>query len=684
MSELLDLWQPVRYPLAAPGESRGLDHSTAAMRTAANGNPYLAVALHDPIGIATELSLLLGRVMDSWQDYNAQAAHAMWASDVVDVLIWSEHERISSRAQHQAAPGIDPAFYSDAMRRNIRAREVQEWERWKSGILDEEARAEFIAAYHDNKQNAEQEIRLASEQAARWWVYDGAGNPQDSLDIYDENDIESYLAMRSAAARCILGLNECQLGRDAIAAELTEDGPTGRLARYVAGHPDIISFISPGAAAGGGASNTGLSAVVESLFETFPSDDGSRMLSTVMTGVAVERGLINSANPRLEKGLVRVGQFLEGIPAVDRVMHRVSEAARKVMVLAGVPEERVQAARLLPRETTVEWVEPRPYTDIQAGRRYQQSLERLRFWNDIQIRVGGLTVLLNGFNIMQTMEHLNDSERSSLMKVMSVGTTGVGIAASVQQLRSYQLMGRAIVARMAQNEAQFSVLKAKADMKALSALGWGALWSFGVGVQDFSSRGSYLSGKTARINDLGVATQLGAGAIGGAMYFSHKLGIGAINSRLLSIGGWVIVGLMVAYAVFATWRDLRARDDWMRAGYWGTEATLDPEREKEAFYKRFYAPQITSEEGLLGSLVRSTFVPVRIDLPGYDPHLSQVRIRSGGWLSIGGEETEIDEVEMEGDIGIARIRRLRGTFEVEYWPDVVGQPDLKLTETKTL
>ena len=53
-------------------------------------------------------------------------------------------------------------------------------------------------------------------------------------------------------------------------------------------------------------------------------------------------------------------------------------------------------------------------------------------------------------------------------------------------------------------------------------------------------------------------------------------------------------------------------------------------------------------------------------------------------LSLSCSRLEIVDVQMDGDVGIARVRRLRGIVEVDYWLDMVDQPDLKLTGSKIL
>ena len=67
-------------------------------------------------------------------------------------------------------------------------------------------------------------------------------------------------------------------------------------------------------------------------------------------------------------------------------------------------------------------------------------------------------------------------------------------------------------------------------------------------------------------------------------------------------------------------------------------------------------------------------------LPGYTPQMSKVIINQGQFLGMGYEEIESKVVHENGSgyVDFA-VNNLMGSAAVEYWPDYIGDPSLKMT-----
>ncbi len=157
-------------------------------------------------------------------------------------------------------------------------------------------------------------------------------------------------------------------------------------------------------------------------------------------------------------------------------------------------------------------------------------------------------------------------------------------------------------------------------------------------------------------------------------------------------GGCGRVNLCVSLfkSLIVIYRDKAKKEEWLRASYWGTSPEFkDGKEEQHELFKTLLKPRVITDINEWGVLANA-FMPtlgrelpdrtIRVFLPGYAPQISKLIITQGKILGMGSEKIEREVVHENGNgyVDFA-VNNLLGRTMVEYWPDYIGDPDLKMT-----
>lgn len=686
--DLNQQWASMRKPYTKPADAPNIDSLDSELRQAGNEDCYgLAVVLHDPVGIACELSDMQGAVMGSWQEYEASASRAMWASDAANMLAWQKRHDISKSLKHQTAPGIDPGFYSSAMRERINSQEENQWEDWKNELFRDHAREQFKEEYFKNKQEAQEEIELAAQQCVRWWQYSGKGDLQSALQTYDEKDRIGFLNLRCVTARCLSGMVQCEIGLDAIATELTPEGPEGVLARVTTGHPEVNAFLSvvgPGLKGLTELANQNL----ERLSQVIPADDASRALGATLVTTLLRREIL-SIKRLANSNYIQILHIMESVE-INRLDVALSAAPALLLREAGVDAERAahfaltksnRNSRLSLYIATTGASPPHPPMAPRETHAQQAA------WQNVRLGVGGLSLLLSTLNMKRVLTDLTDEDRSAFTKSMSAVSGLSATGSSVAQLQQFRLLKRADTGKLSSTAGD--ALRREAARFEIKAIGLGAISALMMASYELLSADEYY-GKNKQLSMVASGVQFGAFLVGGAMYLDKKYGLKLLPARFLNVSGWVLLALEIAYILIVIYREKAKKEEWLRSSYWGTSPEFkDAKEEQHALYQTLLKPRVVTDINEWG-IIANTFMPVlggvlpdrtvRVFLPGYTPQISKVVINQGNFLGLGAEEIESKVVHENGSGYVDfSVNNLMGSTAVEYWPDYIGDPNLKMT-----
>ncbi|MGY8916412.1 MAG: hypothetical protein ACKVJF_15175, partial [Flavobacteriales bacterium] len=163
-----------------------------------------------------------------------------------------------------------------------------------------------------------------------------------------------------------------------------------------------------------------------------------------------------------------------------------------------------------------------------------------------------------------------------------------------------------------------------------------------------------------------------------------------LPARFLNVSGWVLLALEIAYILIVIYREKAKKEEWLRSSYWGTSPEFkDAKEEQHALYQTLLKPRVVTDINEWG-IIANTFMPVlggvlpdrtvRVFLPGYTPQISKVVINQGNFLGLGAEDIESKVVHENGSGYVDfSVNNLMGSTAVEYWPDYIGDPNLKMT-----
>ena len=610
--------------------------------------PARVVALHDTTGVMSELGNLAGKELEVLQIYSADAARKLRVSEWIDVLGERKRREVeldifnNDPIGSALPPGVGGGAANAARDRAYRAGVAAETTRLTPARNDE--RRQFVTEHPDVLSDLTEAVVAAAATAEQ--VHQSLqGKHGATLALYDEQDAENFLALRRVVAFSLGVLTLDDDGVNAIASELTEDGPTGLMARALLGHPDVNTYVQwRGNALRAGRNITG--EVVERLntvIESLPADDGSRQLS-VIVGALVAKGKLSSAGQFWASAYAPALEVLTGEAGLKQAVP-VSEAGTWLRDRTGGkgvngfrPVTVARAANDL-----VDLYETQT-VPAQLDAEQRQLSQRVHFWHGIRLGISGLGLWFSAQNAAAAVEKLGQEDGAALVNALNLGSAALATgAASAGGVQAVTDLAR-VRAALSRNQELADDLAKKVNRWGNRAVGLAAGAALVASVKDvIIAPALYETGTPAKLSvtkgllHLGEATlgtlhlmarvtkqareiqaitgvlpkgQLTRASIGitegmASSGFRIAKGLGKVAARG-HIVGWVLLASQMVITELQRRHDEAVNEqkvqNWIAGSVWGAGRhdgkdipVLDEEAELRAFYRLFREPIIKTD-----------------------------------------------------------------------------------------
>lgn len=697
------------------------------------GSARLAVVLHDPVGMASELNHRIDGVLRQWSSYNEHAARLRWVSDAIEALgnnvaRETELQTLSNDAVGSALPpgvngGAANAARDYAYRKGLAAKQ-----KLFTDSVDEKARTEFLKNDGPTVDHYQRQLDAAAADLLPWGVsYAGPGNVTAAIrDLYDWQDTGNFIAGRGAVVRTLYGLICCADGTQALAHQLTRDGPReGTLLAYaLAGHPKISAWTATRRMFEATTDQLAAQALNDLgiLVNELTPDPASRQLTalamlaltkakTPMTGEAIWSSRYAALFEAAEGRLAIPEQIAtRDVPALLRREAKLSGTVNfRLSALAQGVKDHISIVRLT---DALEEAENSERHQLAPG-----LASRLSLWHGVKVGLGGLSVLSSVTNTMAALNQFTISDQAALVHSLNVTGHLLGIGWSGKGLTAAVLTRQrdiAAIGRKATDAEAFNRLANRADRSALAlAAAAAAVWAF---KDAFAARQQ--GPRQSSVTETGIAIQSTSAAFAffhlqaklwaDSMMNAKRNAVSRRAGRIVlgrAIGrtaiwlanapvGLIITGLQLAYAWNQTRLDKAKVADWISQGCLGTSPTFTATAEQKTYYELFLKP-IVDTSFRFGNIALEHITPsiglpraqraVAILLPGWQPQLSAYTVTQHVIFGLMTETVASDPSRVEPKNGNGYLRleahNLAGNTVVRYWPNGFTQPELVLEIT---
>lgn len=705
--------------------------SVAAMRMAQGpGSARLAVVLHDPVGMASELNHRIDGVLQQWSTYNEHAARLRWVSDAIEALgnnvaREAELQTLSNDAVGSALPPGVTGGAANAARARAYEKGLAAKCKLFMESVDEKARAEFLKNDVPTVGRYQEWLNAAAaDLLACGASHSGPGNLTTAIrNLYDWKDAGNFLAGRAAVVRTLFGLTCCGAGTQRLALQLTSDGPIegSLLGLALTGHPQITAWAATRKILETTTDQIADHALkdLNALVGEIRPDAASRQLTSL-----VMLALIKTKAPVTAEGLwasryvamfeVAEGQLVvpEKIAARDvpQLLRREANLTGQIdFRMSAVPSGGNEHITVMRLNVLSKVANPAPARQLAPG-----LAPRLSLWHQTRLGLGGLNLLASVTNTATAMSQLSITDQSALVHSLNVTGNLLGIAGAGKGLSAAVLNRQRDLAALRGEAAGAEALKKLADRADRWAIALVAGASLVTAYKDYFA----ITGKGRRESDVsraGIALQGAAAGLG----FSHvlaklwtsrlRLTVESIamqrggQAALLSIAGraaiWLadapVALILTAIQLGYAWNQARADRakiaDWISQGCLGQEPIFDGPKEQRMYYELFLKPRIESNTKF-GNVVLEGTLPrfgaprpqrdITVLLPGWQPQVSAYALTQHVAFGVMTESTLNDpaKVTMKNGNGYLQleVHNLLGDTVVRYWPNNFTQPDLML------
>ncbi|CAB3917773.1 hypothetical protein LMG26686_05369 [Achromobacter mucicolens] len=708
--------------------------SVAAMRMAQGpGSARLAVVLHDPVGMASELNHRIDGVLQQWSTYNEHAARLRWVSDAIEALgnnvaREAELQTLSNDAVGSALPPGVTGGAANAARARAYEKGLAAKRKLFMESVDEKARAEFLKNDAPTVGRYQEWLNAAAaDLLACGASHSGPGDLTTAIrNLYDWKDAGNFVAGRAAVVRTLFGLTCCGAGTQQLALQLTSDGPIegSLLGLALTGHPQITAW-----AAARKILETTTDQIADhalkdlnALVGEIRPDAASRQLTSL-----VMLALIKTRAPVTAEGLwasryVAMFEIAEGHLVVpEKIAARdVPQLLRREANLTGQIDFRMSAVpsggnehiTVMRLNVLSKVANPAPVRELAPG-----LAARLSLWHQTRLGLGGLNLLASVPNTVSALSQFTVLDQSALVNSLNVTGNLLGIAGAGKGLSAAVLNRQRDLAALSGKAAEAESMKRLAHRADRMAIKFVAIASLVTALKDaiaLARQGHHQSKVTAA----GITIQVAAAVFG----FSHlhaklwreglsrtgqKAGLyivgraalpGIVGRTAIWFAGapaaLTVTALQVAYAWNQARADRARIADWMRHGCLGIDPELDGATEQNGYYKLFLQPRIDASYQW-GNIVLESVVPrfgrpraqreVAILLPGWQPQISAYTLVQHVVFGLMTENVVDDpsNVQVRNGNGYLLLdaHNLLGNTAVRYWPNGFTQPDLILEMT---
>lgn len=705
------------------------------------GSARLAVAIHDPVGLLSELSAMIAPAITAWAEYNAYSQRALWVSKAADSLLDPLYRKAYEDSYNgdlavRGSRGTSATGYP-------RLRAVAEAERAGNAardkrrkFLDDDARQEFLKNDLAARERLMKSISQRTEPLWKWWNYAGAGSWGPSLALYDLEDDFSFRAMRGAIARCVLALAYHEKGSQALADQLLEHGPIGAFYYAMLGHPAIAQYVNATAFAQTTAQDNSDVVVktaslnldqvasaamkgLEELFKSVPPDAASQQISQITLGLLGKKGLL--APERFPGSRYsRMLEVLDGSIALSApvLLDEVPNTLRQTLQVKGLtPFRRTKLNAVISESMPLFEAHAASSKETERIEHVRGLERRISLWHGLKLGASTLGMWGSAVNLSTAIKRLGQHDGDVIARLLDVGNNAAGTVASgygFQSAMQYVAMQRAVIRAKGLGTSVSNVATTLAERRMIGALSVSALaGALKAGGDQLDARGKV---RTYIIID--SLMQFSEAAVAAAYLFGGKwgemFGIAALTKFSSSPPGPVGVGL-VAFDVLRTlWasyvegqKSEQKVCDWLEHCLWGNHPQWDSaSKERLEFTRLHQEPRIESDMLFNEKLGKATIpvigpvlvslMPVRtvtVLLPGWLPQASAYALTQYKNFSSQGKEQGYGDPNKEREFGdpskvkvvdgvgylTVETATLIGDTVLTYWPNAFSDPEVSFT-----
>lgn len=701
------------WPQKAPGQT-----IADAMRLAAlplKDLNLLAVALPDPVGMLVDLNLLVGAALHDQEPYATEAARKLRVWGMIDSLAHAARQQAYDEALEKVTLGgvRTATHYPDQRGNSAYASRMV--------FANTTAYQAFIQQHPQRLASLQKTVDMA---AADLWAVFQALKPSYHLllDLYESQDIDSFLDRREMGACTLTGLVHHPEGESYVKACVTAQGLTGWLADLALGHPTIGNWLDWRSTALGSSGNLSDHAIerAQSLLQSIPANAASQQLSA-MVGALVARGKLISPSQFWTSAYRPAFEALDGQLA-EAVRVPLKDAGQWVRSQLGLRGSNGFRPRTIAHKGNEMLTFYQAHELPQTRNAMAKAATQLRQAHDLRLGFGGLAVMLSTYNAAEAFNALGKQDGLVLANALDAGGKLLALGSSGLFMKQVYQNRLANLAREAGQGAQSTALRASAEIWELRAIGVAAVAAAVFAIKDFLSVRSDTDKGAAAAWSLVSGTISGTAASLGGLYVLGQANvrwvskIALIETAALTVAragsgplGWTLLALDGLYTFARYMHDRAASEqalnEWIARSIWGngrnssyfSRTALAPyasdAEELQAFYSLFLKPSIQSDVQLINTLNALTLpglAPLRhitVTLPGWRPQISAYRIQQvygvPGRIAI---YDNPDLVVEKSGVGLVTLSSdaLVAKTEVEYWPNGFTEPEYMLRESNYL
>ena len=708
--------------------------SVAAMRMAQGpGSARLAVVLHDPVGMASELNHRIDGVLQQWSTYNEHAARLRWVSDAIEALgnnvaREAELQTLSNDAVGSALPPGVTGGAANAARARAYEKGLAAKRKLFMESVDEKARAEFLKNDVPTVGRYQEWLNAAAADLVPWGTtYNGPGALSATVaNLYDWTDPTNFAAGRAAVVRTLFGLICCTPGTQALTQQLTPDGPReGTLLAYaLTGYPKISAWAATRRVFEATSDHLATQALNDLgvLVKEVMPDPASRQL-TALAMLALTNGKSSMTGSAIwSSRYAALFEAAEGRLAIPQQIatRDIPELLRREANLTGPVKFRISPLAQGAKDyvNIMRLTSALQDAEVAHLRKAAPTItKKLSLWHGAKIGLSGLSVLTSVTNTANALNELVTTDQSALVNCLNVTGNLLAIEGAGKGLTAAVLSRQHDLAALNGKRAEAEALKklaSRADRWAIALVAGASLVTAFKDKHSLDSRGS----TEKSVTTVGIRIQEASAAIGfsylgakmwtqGATELAAKIALqksaervafAAVERAAIWFAGAPIALILAALQVAHAWNQSRADKakitDWISHGCLGLSPALDGKAEQQKYHELFLSPRIDTSVKV-GNVVLESILPrfgaprtqreVVVWLPGWQPQISAYKIVQHVAFGLFEEDSFDDPsaVRVVKGNGYVQVgaRNLLGNTVVRYWPNGFTQPDLVLETT---
>ncbi|QEM82717.1 toxin VasX [Halomonas binhaiensis] len=595
----------------------------------------LAVVLHDPVGVMSELNHRLATQLTALSEYCRDNARKLRVKEMIERLgdaryseLYDRHlkigvdEDIREAVREQTGVDLSPEVVADAQGQLARNQRLSNYRAQEAGAFEQEFQQRL-------KELAQQVETAAAEQ---WNDWQGLQERYHAmLELYDETDDTNYLDLRVVVAHTLTGLFHDEQGQEYLKAQLDGERPlvNSLFYRALLGHPLVEAYVSEDATTAKkrfdealaepqlpmSLGNAQIRTLVDNsvgealsrlqrVLNQLPDDAASAQLGMVVTALTrPASGAATTFWPSSWRAMLEIlfGEAVipEQVPA-SKVGSWFAHVAGGSTHQAFRPTEAANDPLYLLRTQKLDVDGSSQYTPLKAALK-----AHVHFWHGAKGFLGGLGMWASLDSVGKAIRQWGDKDGQALANslnlgsaMLAVGASGTGLLAAgagwsrdvrmVEQGREASRRAAQVADRVGNWAIAFAAASAllastydyilsreeSGDARTLTLTG--SLMKFGqTGVG-----AAHLLGKARSFNRvMGTAVEMSGNTLltrGIQAGSSAALRVTAISASTV---GWVILGLDALYTGIRAWHDQVVAEqkftDWIGRSYWGTGNNSD-------------------------------------------------------------------------------------------------------------